>query len=100
MSGLAPVPYNSAEVAGIVGDDAVDTRPHQGTEVASIVNRPHNEAHARLRWACGIQRIAPPQFRHDKILPRLDGHHRFSPQGKARPCRLIALDGRRPRAQL
>jgi hypothetical protein len=44
--------------------------------------------------------MAPPEFCHEKISPRLDGHNRFPPQGKARTCRLITLDGGRQRAQL
>ena len=92
--------YNGAEAAGIVGHDAVDTGPNQSTEVATVVNRPDNEAQARPGWARGIDRIAPPQFCHEKITPRLHGHDRFSPEGKARACHLIAVDGRRPCAQI
>jgi len=54
VSGLAPELYNGAEVAGIVGHDAVDVGPDQSTEVAAVVNRPDNEAHARPRWARGV----------------------------------------------
>jgi hypothetical protein len=70
---------NSAKVAGLVGYNAVDPDPDQGAEITAIVNRPDNEAHARPEWARGIHRITPPEFRHEKILPRLDGHHRFAP---------------------
>ena len=51
MSGLTPVLYNGREAAGVVGHDAVDTGPNQSTEVATVVNRPDNEAQARLMGA-------------------------------------------------
>jgi hypothetical protein len=91
---------NDVEATGIVGHDAVNTGADQGTEVAAVVNRPDNKAQARLPGARGVDRIAPPEFRHEKILPRLDRHDRFSPDGKARPYPLSTLDGRRPGAQL
>jgi hypothetical protein len=91
---------NSAKVTGLVGDNAVDPDADQGAEITAIVNRPDNEAHARSWWARGIHRITPPEFRHEKISPGLDGHHRFPPQGKACACLLIAADGRGPFTQL
>ena len=88
------------EAAGIVSHDAINTGSDQGTEVAAVVNRPDNKAHARLPAACGVDRIALPEFRHEKILPRLDRHDRFSPDGKASTYPLSTLDGRWPGAQL
>ena len=74
VSRLAPVLHNSAEAPGVVGHDAVDAGPDQGTEVAAVINRPDNEAHARPGWARGVDRIAPLEFRQEKISPRLEGH--------------------------
>jgi hypothetical protein len=74
VSRLAPVLHNSAEAPGVVGHDAVDAGPDQGTEVAAVINRPDNEAHARQGWARGVDRIAPLEFRQEKISPRLEGH--------------------------
>jgi hypothetical protein len=91
---------NDAEAAGIVGHDAINTGSDQGTEIATVVNRPDNKAQARLPGARGVDRIAPPEFRHEKILPRLDRHDRFPPDGKARTYPLSTVDGRRPGAQL
>jgi len=99
-AGLPPALDNDAEAAGIVGHDAINTGSDQGTEVAAVVNRPDNKAHARLPVARGVDRIAPPEFRHEKILPRLDSHDRFPPDGKARTYPLSTVDGRRPGAQL
>jgi hypothetical protein len=53
-----------------------------------------------LPGARGVDRVAPPEFRHEKILPRLDSHDRFPSDGKARTYPLSTVDGRRPGAQL
>jgi hypothetical protein len=74
-AGLPPVLDNDAEAAGIVGHDAINTGSNQSTEVAAVVNRPDNKAHACLPGARGVDRIASPEFRHEKILPRLDKQH-------------------------
>jgi len=91
---------NDAEAAGIVGHDAINTGADQGTEVTAVVNRPDKKAHARLPRARGVDRIAPPEFRHEKIVPRLDRHDWFPPDGKACTYPLRPVDGRRPGAQL
>jgi hypothetical protein len=60
---------NNAEASGVVGHNTIDAGSDQGTEIAVIVNRPDNKAHTRPARARGVNRITPPQFRHDKILP-------------------------------
>jgi len=69
VSGLAPVLDDTVEAVGIVGHDAIDASPHQGAEVFTVVNRPDNEAHAGSGKARGVDRIAPPEFSHEKIPP-------------------------------
>jgi hypothetical protein len=86
VPGLVPVLDNSAEASGIVGHDTVDAGSDQGTEVAATVNRPDNEAHARPGWARGVDRVTPPEFCHEKILPRLDGHDWFPQKAKCAPA--------------
>ena len=70
VSRLAPVLHNSAEAPGVVGHDAVDAGPDQGTEVAAVINRPDNEAHARPGWRAALIALrrwssATRKSRHD-----------------------------------